>query len=306
MNDAQLRCFHVAATEGSITRAAARLGISQPTVSAQIKALEEGYGVQLFRRVGRKIELTDFGAHLKGITERVYAAQNEARELLVGHQNLSKGHLRIGAVGPHHVLPVLQELRIKHPNVTFSLNAGNSAAIYNALVRYDIDIGILADLKPGDKKLHIQFLRRDDVVLLVNRDHPLARRKFASYSDLTNETIVIREQGSATRSTFMSALMAADLSMPQFLDVESREVTKEAVACGFGIAPVLHSEAGEDERCVVVRIVPHPPGFDEYVACPRDLVRTPLIRAFIDAAKIVSFKLAASKEADSDHRMKSA
>jgi DNA-binding transcriptional LysR family regulator len=96
MNDAQLRCFHVAATEESITRAAFRRGISQPTVSAQIKALEEGYGVQLFRRVGRKIELTDFGARLKIITERIYAAQEEVRELLVGHQNLNQGHQRIG------------------------------------------------------------------------------------------------------------------------------------------------------------------------------------------------------------------
>lgn len=291
MNDAQLRCFHVAATEGSITRAAARLGISQPTVSAQIKALEEGYGVQLFRRIGRKIELTDFGQHLKGITERIHAAQNEARELLVGHQKLSRGHLRIGAVGPHHVLPILQDLRIKYPDVTFSLTAGNSASVYDALARYDIDIGVMADLKPGDKKYHIQFLRRDDVVLLVNRDHPLAKRGAVSYSELANETIIMRERGSVTRSTFMSTVMAADLSMPRVMDIESREATKEAVACGFGISPILLSEAGGDDRCVVVRITPDPPRFNEYVACLRDLVRAPVVKAFLDTAAAVSRRL---------------
>jgi aminoethylphosphonate catabolism LysR family transcriptional regulator len=291
MNDAQLRCFHVAATEGSITRAAARLGISQPTVSAQIKAIEKGYGVQLFHRNGRKIELTNFGAHLKDVTERIYVAQNEARELLIGHRNLSKGHLRIGAVAPHHVLPVLQELRMKYPDVTFSLSTGNSAMIYDALARYDIDVGIMADLKPGDKKYHIQFLRRDDIVLLVNRGHLLAKRKFVRYSDLKDETIILREQGSATRNTFISAVQAADLRVSRFLDIESREATKEAVACGFGIAPLLQSEAGDDDRCVVVPILPHPPWFDEYVACARDLVRTPLIRAFLDAASVVSRRL---------------
>src|SRR5262249_43907617 len=160
-------------------------------------------------------------------------------------QNLSKGHLRIGAVGPYHVLPVLQELRVKYPDVTFSLNAGNSAAIYEALGSYDIDIGIMADLKPGDKKYHIQLLRRDDIVLLVNLDSPLAKRKFVTYSELENETIILREQGSATRSIFMSAVMSADIRMPQYLEIESRETTKEAVACGFGIAPVLLSEAGD-------------------------------------------------------------
>ncbi|RDJ20623.1 LysR family transcriptional regulator [Bosea caraganae] len=301
MNDAQLRCFHLAATEESITRAAARLGISQPTVSAQIKTLEEGYGVQLFRRVGRKIELTDFGAHLKAITERIYAAQDEARELLIGHQNLSKGHLRIGAVGPFHVFPVLRELGTKYPDVTFSLRSGNSTSIYDALARYDIDVGILADLKPGDRKFHIQFLRRDDIVLLVNRDHPFAAKAFVSYAELAHETIILREQGSVTRSTFLSALIAEDHSMPRFLEIETREATKEAVACGFGIAPLLRSEAGEDERCTLVRIAPLAPGFDEYVACPRDLIRTPLIKAFLDAASTVSAQLDMLKAARADN-----
>jgi aminoethylphosphonate catabolism LysR family transcriptional regulator len=296
MNDAQLRCFHVAATEESITRAAARLGISQPTVSAQIKILEEGYGVQLFRRVGRRIELTDFGAHLKVITERIYAAQEEARELLVGHQNLSKGHLRIGAVGPYHVLPILQELRIKYPDVTFSLRVGNSAAIFEAMARYDIDIGIMADLKPGDSRFHIQLLRRDEIALLVQRDHPFAAREMVSCSELANQTIIIREQGSVTRSAFLNALIAADLSMPTFLDIESREATKEAVACGFGIAPVLRSEAGEDRRCALVSIAPPTPSFDEYVACSRDLVRTPLIKAFIEAASTVCDRIATPRQ----------
>lgn len=296
MNDAQLRCFHVAATEESITRAAFRLGISQPTVSAQIKALEEGYGVQLFRRVGRKIELTDFGGRLKIITERIYAAQEEVRELLVGHQNLNQGHLRIGAVSPYHVLPILQELTAKHPEVTFSLRAGNSAQVLDALTRYDIDVGIMADLKAGDQKFHIQFLRRDDIVLLVKSDHRLADREFVTYADLSQETIIIREQGSVTRSTFVNALLAEDLSMPRFLDIETREATKEAVACGLGIAPLLRSEAGEDKRWVVVAMAPPAPGFDEYVACQRDLVRTPLIRAFLDVASNISVAFEASRQ----------
>lgn len=297
MNDAQLRCFHVAATEESITRAAFRLGISQPTVSSQIKALEEGYGVQLFRRVGRKIELTDFGSHLKAITERIYSAQEEARDLLVSHQHLSRGHLRVGAVSPYHVLPILQEIMKKHSEVTFSLRAGNSSDVLNALTRYDIDVGIMADLKAGDKKLHIQFLRRDDIVLLVNRDHRLAGREFVTYADLANETIIIREQGSVTRSVFVNALLAEDLRMPRFLDIETREATKEAVAYGLGIAPLLRSEIGEDARWTVVRMAPPAPSFDEYVACPRDLVRTPLIKAFLDIASNISVAFEASRPA---------
>jgi DNA-binding transcriptional LysR family regulator len=90
-------------------------------------------------------------------------------------------------------------------------------------------------------------------------------------------------------------MIAADLSMPHFLDIETREATKEAVACGFGIAPVLLSEAGDDNRCTVIRIMPHPPGFDEYVACQCDLVRTPLIKAFLEAASVVSRRFVEEK-----------
>jgi aminoethylphosphonate catabolism LysR family transcriptional regulator len=301
MNDAQLRCFHVAATEKSITRAAVRLGISQPTVSAQIKALEEGYGVQLFRRVGRKIELTDFGARLKLVTERIYTAQDEARELLVGHQNLNQGHLRVGAVSPFHVVPILQELQTKYPDVTFSLRAGNSTSILDALMRYDIDVGIMADLKAGNQRLHIQFLRRDDIVLLVGSDHRLAGRDFVTYADLADETIIIREEGSVTRSTFMNALLAEDLSIRRFVDIESREATKEAVAYGLGVAPLLQSEVGEDKRWSVVRMAPPAPSFDEYVACPRDLVRAPLVRAFLEIASAVSVAFEQSKAENTRH-----
>jgi DNA-binding transcriptional LysR family regulator len=194
-------------------------------------------------------------------------------------------------------LPVLRELRTKYPEVTFSLRAGNSASIYEALARYDIDIGILADLKLGDKRYHVQLLRRDDIVLLVSRDHRLAERDIVSYAEFADETVIIREQGSTMRSIFLNALMAADIRAPKSLDIGSREASKEAVACGFGVAPVLHSEAGEDERCAVVRIAPPPPALDEFVACPRDLVRSPLIRAFLDAASLVSEKLEIRKEA---------
>ncbi len=191
MNDAQLRCFHVAATEESITRAAFRLGISQPTVSAQIKALEEGYGVQLFRRVGRKIELTDFGGRLKIITERIYAAQEEVRELLVGHQRSQPRASAHRGGQPYHVLPILQELTAKHPEVTFSLRAGNSAQVLDALTRYDIDVGIMADLKAGDQKFHypVPAARRhraagQEVItgsLIGNSSHmPISRRRRSS------------------------------------------------------------------------------------------------------------------------------
>lgn len=296
MNDAQLRCFHTAATEGSITRAAVRLNISQPTVSAQIKSLEKGYGVQLFDRVGGKIELTELGVLLKSITERIYTAQDEARDLLIGHRKTASGHLRIGTVAPFHVMPILQHLKIDHPDITFSLRVGNSATIYEAMSRYEIDVAILANLRIGDHKHHIQFLRRDDVVLLVNKDHALAERGSVDFSEIRDETVLIREEGSATRGIFLDAAATAEIQMTHLVEMGSREATKEAVAFGFGIAPLLHSEAGRDDRCTVVRLSSPVPRFDEFVACSKTMKRLPLVKAFLDAASVVSRMLETSSD----------
>ncbi|WP_338664823.1 LysR substrate-binding domain-containing protein [Pararoseomonas sp. SCSIO 73927] len=292
MNDAQLRCFHVAAAEGSFTRAAVRLNVSQPTISAQIAALEKGYGVKLFRRVGRSIELTELGGQLHSITGRLYAAQDEARALLGNQRKLVGGHLRIGAVAPFHVMPILQKLKNIHPEVTFSLRFGNSTAIHRAMLRYEIDIGVLANIKVGDARLHVQFLRRDEIVLLMKHDHALAHRARVTYQDLQNETLIIREEGSTTRSTFLDAAAAADHPLTRFVEMESREAAKEAVACGIGIAPVLRSEAGQDQRCRIVSIVAPAPHFDEFVACPADLQRMPVVRSFLEIAAVVAAELA--------------
>ncbi|EHL96330.1 hypothetical protein HMPREF9946_04798 [Acetobacteraceae bacterium AT-5844] len=143
--------------------------------------MAKGYGVWLFRQVGRSIELTDLGQRLRGITGRLYAAQEEARTLLAGHRKLVGGHLRTGAVAPFHVMPILQKLKGIHPEVAFSLRFGNSAAVLRSMQRYEVDIGILANLRVGDARLHIQFLRRDEVVLLMRCDHPLARRASVTY-----------------------------------------------------------------------------------------------------------------------------
>ena len=291
MNDAQLRCFHMAALEGNITKAAARLRISQPAVSNHIRALEQGYGVQLFRRIGRNIELTEFGRELRELTEQLYAVQADVRDLLVGKRGASNGHLRIGTVGPQQILPVLRELEAHHPHITYGVRSGNSTVIRDALLRGDIDVGITTTPALAGTKTYTQFFRRDEVVLLVNFDHRLAEREFVPPSELADETIIARERGSMTLQTFLHALAAVDINDPHLIMMETREATQEAVARGFGVSPELRSMAGRDERYSIRRLGPSAPTLDMYVACPTSTMREPLIRAFLDAAHVASESL---------------
>lgn len=300
MNDAQLRCFHVAASEGNITRAAARLRISQPAVSNHIKALEQGYGVQLFRRVGRNVELTEFGRQLRDLTGRLYSARAEVRDLLLSKRNLSRGHLRIGTVGPQQILPVLRELKGRFPNITYDVRIGNSTVIRDALRRGDIDVGITTNLDVRDATTHAQFFRRDEVVLLVHRDHHLAQREAVEYQEIAGETIIAREQGSMTRYTFLRALADVDVVDPNLVTMETRELTKAAVAHGFGVSPELRSMAGGDGPYLIRPIGPKVRTLDMFAACPRVTAREPLVQAFLEAAEVVSRSLRAAQDEAQD------
>src|SRR5262245_13479752 len=114
MNLSRLRAFHLVARAGSFSLAARTDGVSQPTLSAQVKSLEATYGVGLFDRKGRGIALTPVGQSLYAVTTRLFAAAEEAESLLAGTRALTRGHLRLSADSAHHVMPILAQLRRRH------------------------------------------------------------------------------------------------------------------------------------------------------------------------------------------------
>ena len=103
MRHTQLRSFHAVARSGSFTAAARELRVSQPTVTTQVKGLEREFGVELFVRRGRRIELTEAGRGLLDITRRLFSQEKEAADFLNESRELKTGHLRVGAVGPYQI-----------------------------------------------------------------------------------------------------------------------------------------------------------------------------------------------------------
>ena len=115
MNFTWLRTFHAVAAHRGFTAAARALGIGQPTVTTQIKELERAYGVELFKRSGHRVELTDAAARLFALSKRIMSLRDEADELLSGHGVLHTGHLRLAAVGPFHAMEILAAFKREHP-----------------------------------------------------------------------------------------------------------------------------------------------------------------------------------------------
>ena len=107
MRLAHLRSFFAVARHGGFTAGARALHVSQPTVTAQVRALEETYAIELFTRRGRSVALTAAGEALYGIAERIFEQEEEALALLQNTGELRAGRLRVGAVGPNHVMEML-------------------------------------------------------------------------------------------------------------------------------------------------------------------------------------------------------
>lgn len=284
INYAQLRAFHAVATEGSFTKAARLLNVTQPTLSQEVKALEEAHGVLLFERTRRSVTPTEVGQALFAVTRRLFAAEQEALELLTGTRHLDGGHLAVGADGPVHAVPLLAAFTRRHPGPRVTLSVGNTQALLRGLLDTRIDVAVLADV-PGDSRLYVVPFRRDPVQALVPRAHPLARRRAVTLRDLAPEQVVLREPGSVTRRLVERAFQDADVTPAGVIEIESREAVLEAVAAGLGVGFVSAAEFRGDPRLVLLPVAGTVIDMDEFVVCLRERRRLAVVRAFLEVAR---------------------
>ena len=278
----QLRAFHAVASAGSFTRAAAALHVTQPTLSAQVKSLEETYGALLFERRGRRIEPTELGQQLLGVTRRYFSLETEAEQLLAATRGLRGGHLRVAADAPQHVMATLSAFNRTYPGVRLSLSIGNSDEVLHQLLDHRADVAVIADLEP-DARLFARPLRRDHLIAFVERAHPWARRGSIRLDDLARQRVVLRETGSTTRRAFEAAIARAGIAVGEVLEIGSREAVREAVAAGLGIGVVSAFEFGHDKRLRALAIVGRRIEVVEHVACLADRRDLRVVRAFLDA-----------------------
>lgn len=284
INLSLLRAFHAVAAQGSFTRAAKVMNVTQPTLSQQVKLLEETYGVRLLERSGRGVAVTALGNELFVITRRLFAAEQGAEELLSGARQLETGRLAIGADGPFHVLPLMRTFQERHPGPEVVLSVGNSAAILGDLFSTKLDIVVISEL-PGDARLFAIPLRRDPIVVMVPKAHRLARRRALTMPEIAEEPLILREKGSVTRQMVERALAANDLTPRHVMVIESREAVREAVANGLGLGFVSIAETMPDPRLLLLPIQGTRVEMDEYVACLRERRRLAIVRAFLQVAE---------------------
>jgi aminoethylphosphonate catabolism LysR family transcriptional regulator len=283
-SSAELKAFDATARSGSMSAAARLLGIRQPTISAHVAGLEKRFGVELFVRRGRGVELTTFGLALHEVSNRIYRAEQQAELLLLGARSQYEGHLKVSAVGPYNVLPMVKRYRTLFPRIRLAISVGDSRKIVESILDHRDDVGVMLHAV-SDHRVHCVPYRRQPLIVFGAISHPLADLKTMMLSDLEGQEFVLREQGSQTRSIFESGLKAAGIRIRSSLEVGSREAVREAVAQGLGLGVVAQTAFVADSRLVVLPIGDMALSTHVHVICLAERQSAPLIARFIGVAE---------------------
>lgn len=277
----QLRSFHAVARAGGFTGAAKLLHISQPTVTTQVRFLEETYGIELFYRRGHTVRLTPLGEQLFGLAQRIFAIEGETVNLLKDSGELKSGHLRVGAVGPFHVTEMLAGFNRRFPGIEVSMRVGNSAAVLQALIDYQTDVAVLAQFT-DDPRFHSVPYSHHPIVIFVHSSHRFAGRGAIGIAELEGEGMILREVGSTTRKAFDDALTKAHVKPRVVMEIGSREAIREAVIKGVGIGTVSEVEFIPDPELVMVRLSDVEILTHAHVVCLEERRGARLVAAFLD------------------------
>ena len=277
----QLRSFHAVARAGGFTGAARLLHISQPTVTTQVRLLEEAYGIELFHRRGHTVRLTPLGEQLYEMAQRIFAIEGETLHLLEDSGELKSGHLRVGAVGPFHVTEMLARFNRHFPGIKVSVRVGNSEEMLSSLLDYQADVAVLAQFTE-DRRFHWVPYSRHPIVVFVHQDHRFAARKRISIADLEGEPMILREEGSTTRKAFDDAVKRAGVTPRVVMEIGSREAIREAVIMGVGIGVVSEIEFIPDPALRAVTVTDAEMFTHAHVACLAERREARLVKAFLD------------------------
>jgi DNA-binding transcriptional LysR family regulator len=231
----QLQVFLATAHCENVTRAAEELAMSQSAASGALRDLESQFDVQLFDRVGKRLQLNDMGRQLRPAAEALLSQAIEVEQMLAGQQTPAR--LKVGAtltIGNYLAVCMIAAFRDRFPNADISLNVANTEAIARQVANYELDVGLIeGELRHPE--LDIMHWREDELVVFAAPQHPLAKRRKISDELLIQQPWVVREQGSGTRQTFDRAMHGILSELDISLELQHTEAIKRAVEANLGI-----------------------------------------------------------------------
>jgi DNA-binding transcriptional LysR family regulator len=292
MDTRQLQAFCAVVEKKSFSQAAEQLGVTQPAVSLQVRALEERVGQTLLDRSGRRVEPTEAGRRLYRSAQRMLALEEQLMEEVAADDGRLAGTLSIGAsTGPGaHLVPLLLcEFQREHPDLHVALSIWDTQMVIDRVADRQLEVGVVGALR-RHRSLEFEPLVRDQIVLAVPPGHPAAGGTI-SVEDLKQETLIVMQEGAGVRQVVEEELRRAGLRLrgvePK-LELGLQESIKSAVAGGYGVS-FISKTAIEGElaagRLAAAQVEGIEPARQIYLVRARGRSITRAAEAFVEFAK---------------------
>lgn len=252
----QLKVFEAVARLRSFSRAAEELHVTQPTVSKQIRLLNEEIGLPLFEQIGKKIYLTEAGEQLRATCGDWLETWGRFEQSIANLNGLRQGKLKIAAVTTtKFFMPrVLGPFCAEYPGIDIAMAVINRDRLLERLARNEDDLYIMG-VPPEGRDIESEPLLENPLVVIASPDHPLAERKRIPFARLGKEEFLVREQGSGTRITMEKIFAQKKTPLNVRMELGSNEAIKQAVAGGLGLGMIsrstLHANIAADDLSVL-------------------------------------------------------
>ena len=235
-----IKIFTTVCETGSVTEAAEKLYIAQPSVSLAIRETEEYYGVKLFDRISKKLYLTDEGKTMLGYAAHITALFDEMENM---RNRDGTGLLRIGAsitVGTHYIPVIVRKFKELNPDSEVNIVVSSSEIVEDMLVRNELDCGVIEGFAHSDCMMTEQLC--DDRLCIVSNE----KCEFAGVDDFYKEKFLLREKGSGTRELFDNVAELHGHEIKPVWESTSTKALINAAVYGHGISVIPYKLAESD------------------------------------------------------------
>ena len=237
----QLHVFLIAAETRNFTEAAQKLHMSQPSVSQHIQSLEQQFGLTLFNRAGRHLELTDAGIALVPLAREMVGRSVQIKETMESLKGDVYGHMLVGCstTPGKYVLPqLLAEYHRHYPRVRVTCQVAPQKTTLQMLCDGEVHFALASDYLITCKDVEFRQFMTDPVILICPLDHPWATRPHIEPEELREADFIVREENSGTRNAVRTALGSHDIAEDELnvlLTLGSSEAIAIAIQEGIGV-----------------------------------------------------------------------
>jgi DNA-binding transcriptional LysR family regulator len=281
----QLQIFETIVRLGSFTGAAQALFLTQPTVSMQIRKLEDGIGLPLFEQIGKQIYLTEAGNIVHEHARQVMDTFDNLEMAIADIQGLKTGILRLAVVttAKYFAPRALGRFCERYPGVDVALKVTNRERLLERMEQNIDDLYIMGRPPASDSMIFEPYLA-NPLVVLASRKHPLAARRNIDPKELADYPFIMRESGSGTRMATEEFFAERGIKLKIRMELGSNEAIKQAIDAGLGISVLSrHTLAlqGENGRLAILDVKGFPIPWQWYVGHNRGKRLSVIASAFL-------------------------